>query len=251
MGRVEKSIVPAHTSLDTLPICQYNYSIYAGMAEMADAADLKSAGVKSLWVRVPLPALMECDMPVWLVILIGYVFGSLPTAYLAGQFLKGKDIRQIGDENAGAANAYRELGPTAGMLVGIIDAAKGAAVVLIAQATNMSQTVVLFTGAAAVIGHNWPVFLGFRGGRGVSTTIGVLLVLVTLPMLILALPTILILIIRRNVTPSMAFLFIMLPLVDWWLKVPGVLVIYGIALPALTGITTFFRIRLKAIHQAP
>jgi len=189
-------------------------------------------------------------MPVWLIILIGYIFGSLPTAYLAGRFLMGKDIRQIGDENAGAANAYRELGPAAGILVGVIDAAKGAAVVLIAQAANMSQAVVLFAGTAAVIGHNWPVFLGFRGGRGVSTTIGILLVMVTLPMLILALPTILILILKRNVTPSMAFLFIVLPLVDWWLKVPGVLVIYGIALPALTGITTFFRTRPKAISQA-
>jgi glycerol-3-phosphate acyltransferase PlsY len=189
-------------------------------------------------------------MPPWLVVLIGYVFGSLPTAYLFGRFIKGKDIRQIGDENAGAANTYRELGPAAGILVGIVDAAKGAAVILIAQAANMSQTVVLFAGLAAVIGHNWPVFLGFRGGRGVSTTIGILLVLVTLPVLILVLPTILILVWKRNVTPSMAFLFIVLPLVDWWLKVPGVLVIYGIALPALTGITTFFRTRPKALHQA-
>jgi glycerol-3-phosphate acyltransferase PlsY len=187
---------------------------------------------------------------VWLVIIIGYIFGSLPTAYLVGHFLKGKDIRQIGDENAGAANVYRELGPAAGILVGVIDAAKGAAAVLIAQAANMSQVVVLFAGAAAVIGHNWPVFLGFRGGRGVSTTIGILLVLVTIPILILALPTILILVLRRNVTPSMAFLFIVLPFVDWWLKVPGALVAYGIALPALTGITTFIRTRPKTVHQS-
>jgi glycerol-3-phosphate acyltransferase PlsY len=186
----------------------------------------------------------------WLIIIIGYIFGSLPTAYLAGRFLKGKDIRQMGDENAGAANVYRQLGPAAGVLVGIVDAAKGAAVILIAQAANMSQTVVLFAGAAAVVGHNWPVFLGFRGGRGVSTTIGILLVLVTIPMLILALPTILILVLRKNVTPSMAFLFIVLPLVDWWLKMPGVLVAYGIALPALTGITTYFRNRPRVIRHA-
>ena len=189
-------------------------------------------------------------MPPWLVILIGYLLGSVPTAYLTGRILKGKDIRQIGDENAGAANAYRELGPRAGVLVGVIDAAKGAAVILIAQAANLSQAVVMFAGAAAVIGHNWPVFLGFRGGRGVSTTIGILLVLVTLPMLILALPTLLILIFKRNVTPSMAFLFIVLPLVDWWLKVPAIFIAYGIALPALTGITTYFRTRPKALKQA-
>ena len=189
-------------------------------------------------------------MPPWLVIIIGYLLCSVPTAYLTGRLLRSKDIRQIGDENAGAANAYRELGPRAGVAVGFIDAAKGAAVILIAQAANMSQVVVMLAGAAAIIGHNWPVFLGFRGGRGVSTTIGILLVLVPLPMLILALPTLLILILRRNVTPAMAFLFIALPLVDWWLKVPGVLIVYGIALPALTGITTFFRTRPKAVRQA-
>ncbi len=189
-------------------------------------------------------------MPVWLMILIGYLLGAVPTAYLTGRILWGRDIRRMGDENAGAANAYRELGAKAGVAVGIIDAAKGAAVILIAQAANMSQVAVLFTGLAAVIGHNWPVFLGFRGGRGVSITIGILLVLVTLPMLILALPTLLILIFRRNVTPSMAFLFITLPLVDWLLHMPGVLIAYGIALPALTGITTFFRTRPKAIRQA-
>jgi glycerol-3-phosphate acyltransferase PlsY len=189
-------------------------------------------------------------MPVWLIIVIGYLLGAVPTAYIAGRIVVGKDIRRMGDENSGAANAYRELGPKAGVLVGVIDAAKGALVVLIAQAANMSQIVVLFTGAAAIIGHNWPVFLGFRGGRGVSTTLGILFVLVTLPMLILTLPTLFILILRKNVTPSMAFLFIALPFLDWWLKVPPVLIAYGVALPALVGITTFFRTRPRAVREA-
>jgi glycerol-3-phosphate acyltransferase PlsY len=186
----------------------------------------------------------------WLIIITGYILGSFPTAYLVGRFLKGKDIRQMGDENAGAANVYRELGPAAGIAVFIIDAAKGAVVVLVAQAASLPQAVILCTGAVAVIGHNWPVFLGFRGGRGVSTTIGVLLVLVTLPILVLALPVIFILILKRNVTPSMAFLFIALPFVDWWFKVSPLLIGYGIALPALVGITTFLRTRPKELHQA-
>jgi glycerol-3-phosphate acyltransferase PlsY len=186
----------------------------------------------------------------WLVIVISYLLGSIPTAYLVGRASAGSDIRKIGDENAGAANVYRELGPRAGVLVGFIDVAKGTLVIFIAQAVNMPQIVVMVAGAAAVVGHNWPVFLGFRGGRGVSTTIGILFILVTLPMLILTLPALLILIFRRNVTPSMAFLFIFLPLVDWWLNVPPVLMAYGVALPALVGITTFFRNRPKAIHQA-
>jgi glycerol-3-phosphate acyltransferase PlsY len=202
-----------------------------------------------LWVRVPLPAPVG-EKVAWLIIVTGYILGSFPTAYLAGRFLKGKDIRQTGDENAGAANVYREIGPAAGIAVFIIDAAKGAVVVLVAQAANMPQAVVLCSGAVAVVGHNWPVFLSFRGGRGVSTTIGVLLVLVTVPMLVLALPTILILILKRNVTPAMAFLFIALTFMEWLFKVSPVLIAYGIALPALVGITTFLRTRPKELHQA-
>jgi acyl phosphate:glycerol-3-phosphate acyltransferase len=189
-------------------------------------------------------------MPVWLIILIAYLLGAIPTAYISGRILNSGDIRRMGDENAGAANAYRELCPTAGIIVGVIDAAKGVLAVIIAQSSHTSQNIVMLTGAAAIIGHNWPVFLGFRGGRGVSTALGILFVLVTVPMLILTLPTLLILIWKRNVTPSMAFLFILLPFVGWWLKVPPALIAYGVALPALVGITTFFRNRARAMRPA-
>jgi len=186
----------------------------------------------------------------WLIIIFSYILGSVPTSYLFGRFKAKRDIRTLGDENAGAANAYRELGMRTGIIVGVIDAAKGSAVILIAQAVNMPQLVVLFAGAAAVVGHNWPIFLGFRGGRGVSTTLGILFVLVTIPMLVLTLPTLLILILKRNVTPSMAFLFTTLPLVDLAFRIEPILIGYGIALPALIGITTFFRTRPRErLHE--
>jgi glycerol-3-phosphate acyltransferase PlsY len=187
-------------------------------------------------------------MVAWLVIIAGYFLGSVPTAFIAARIIRGQDIRHLGDENAGAANVYRELGSRVGIVVGVIDAAKGAMAVLLARAFDMSPAVVMLAGLAAVIGHNWPFYLGFRGGRGVSTTLGILLVLVTLPMLVLALPTLLILILRKNVTPAMAFLFIVLPLVDWWFREPPVLIIYGLALPALVGITTYFRTRPRLRH---
>jgi len=127
--------------------------------------------------------------------------------------------------------------------VGLIDAAKGALAVFIAQAASLPQITVLLAGAAAVIGHNWPVFLRFRGGRGEATTIGVLLVTVTQPMLILAIPVIATLIIWRNVTLASAVLFVPLPFVCWWLGVPGALIAYGVALPCLVGFTHFLRTR--------
>jgi len=186
----------------------------------------------------------------WLIILLGYFLGSIPTAYIAGHILKGIDIRQIGDENMGAANVFRQLGPKAGVAVGLVDAGKGALAILIAQAANIPQVAVLFTGAVVVIGHNWSVFIGFRGGRGESTTIGVLLTVITQPMLIVAGPAILALLIRRNVILASAFLFIPLPLVCWWLGIPGLLVAYSMALPSLVGFTHFLRTRRRVMRQA-
>ena len=185
----------------------------------------------------------------WLIIALGYFLGSVPTAYIAGHVLKKGDIRQMGDENMGAANAFRELSRKAGIIVGAIDAGKGALAVLIAQTAGMTQVVVMFTGAAAVIGHNWPVFIGFRGGRGVSTTIGVLLAVITQPILILAGPAILILLIRRNVDLACAVLFVPLSLVCWWVGTPISLIFYSIALPCLVGFTHFLRTRPKVVRQ--
>jgi len=182
----------------------------------------------------------------WLIVILGYFLGSIPTAYVAGRVLKGVDIRQVGDGNMGAANAFRQLGTKTGVTIGIVDAGKGALAILIAQAANMPQIAILFTGAAAVIGHNWSVFIGFRGGRGESTTIGVLLALITQPMLILAGPALATLLIRKSVILASSVLVIPLPLVCWWLGVPWMLVAYSIALPCLVGLTLFVRVRQPA-----
>jgi glycerol-3-phosphate acyltransferase PlsY len=186
----------------------------------------------------------------WLIIILGYFLGSIPTAYIAGHLFRAVDIRQVGDTNMGAANAYRQLSPRIGIAVGLIDAGKGALAVLIAQAASVPQAAILLTGAAAVIGHNWPVFIGFRGGRGVSTTIGVFLAVITQPMLLVAGPSLLILLLKRNVTLACAFLFILLPLVVWWLGLPWSLATYSMALPGLVGFTHFIRTRRQVVRQA-
>lgn len=185
----------------------------------------------------------------WLIVILGYLLGSIPTAHIMGRVFRKVDIRQVGDGNMGAQNAFRQLGAKIGVAVGLIDAGKGALAILIAQATNLPQITVLIAGVAAVIGHNWPVFLRFRGGRGEATTIGVLLTSITQPMLILAAPATLTLIISRNVILASAVLFVPLPFVCWWLGVPGALVAYGIALPCLVGFTHFLRIRQTVTPQ--
>ena len=185
----------------------------------------------------------------WLLIITGYLLGSIPTAYIAGRLLRGEDIRQMGDENSGAANTFRELGGKAGITVGIIDAAKGFLAVLIAQASGASQGFVLITGAAAVVGHNWPVFIGFRGGRGGATTIGVLLLLIPKPMLVLAAPAILVLLLKRNVIIASAVLFAPLSLIGWWTGASVPLILYSIALPCLVGFTHLIRTRPGMLRQ--
>ena len=152
----------------------------------------------------------------------------------------------MGDGNVGTRNAFVELGAKAGISIFFIDAGKGALAILIAQVASLPQIAVLLTGAAAVIGHNWPVFIGFRGGRGEATTIGILLTLVTWPMLIMAGPTLATLAIKKNVTIASAVLFIPLSLVCWLLGVSGSLIAYSIALPCLVGFTHFLRTRRSA-----
>jgi len=180
---------------------------------------------------------------VWLIVSLGYFLGAIPAAYIAGQLFRGRDIRQLENGNVGAANAFRQFGAKIGITVFFIDAGKGALAILIAQTADLPLAAVLFAGVAAVMGHNWSVFIGFKGGRGESTTIGVLLALITQPMLILAAPTLATLFIKRKVIRASCVLFIPLPLVCWWLGVPGVLVGYSIALPCLVGISDFVKNR--------
>jgi len=109
--------------------------------------------------------------------------------------------------------------------------------------------VVLVTGVMAVIGHNWPIYLAFRGGRGESVTIGVMLPLITLPMLVVGGPAILTLVIFKNVILASTVLFIPLPFVCWWLGFSGIEISYAIALPCLVGFTHFLRTRRNVVPQ--
>ncbi len=179
----------------------------------------------------------------WLLVPVGYIFGALPTAYIFGQRLKGRDIRRMGDGNVGARNAYHELGHKIGILIFFIDVAKGSLAILIARYFGAPQYIVLATGVAAVAGHNWPAFAGFRGGRGESVTIGILFVLVPLSMLIVSVPTVAVLLIKKNVILASAVMFISLLFVNWWLHVQGILIFYGVALPVMVALTHYFRVR--------
>ena len=109
-------------------------------------------------------------------IVIGYLLGSCPFGYWAGR-LRGVDLREHGSGNTGGTNAVRVLGPRIGITVIVLDVLKGTAAVLVGAALGGTGTMVL-AGAAAVAGHLYPLFLGFRGGKAVATGAGVLIALV-------------------------------------------------------------------------
>jgi len=115
-------------------------------------------------------------------IVISYLIGSIPTAYIFGRMLKGIDIRKFGSGNIGATNAVRVLGKWPGITVLILDILKGFIAVvflgnLIApRLTGISDTTArILLGLSCISGHNWTIFLKFKGGKGMATTLGVLL----------------------------------------------------------------------------
>ncbi len=116
-----------------------------------------------------------------LFLITGYLCGSVPVAFLSGKFLKNVDIRKEGSGNIGASNAFRVLGPWIGALVMAADIFKGFFPTYLAGLKLMHgdffEVYLLAVGAAAVTGHMFPVFLNFRGGKGVATTGGVFLAL--------------------------------------------------------------------------
>ena len=110
-----------------------------------------------------------------------YLLGSVPAAYLAGRWSRGIDIRQYGDGNVGSTNLMRLTSKRIGIPVVFFDLGKGALMVWIAQLLGLDITQQAVVGLAAVIGHNWPVFLRFNGGRGILTTLGIVFILAPWP----------------------------------------------------------------------
>jgi len=171
-----------------------------------------------------------------LAIVIAYLLGSIPSAYIVTRIRTGKDIRKLGGGNAGARNVFHEVGPWAAVIVGIADVCKGAGAVLIAGwllgwpkpwllswllpwQLQASTLFVLAAGLAAVAGHIWSIYLKFTGGNGLATTIGVLAVLMTRELLIALAVTIAILVVTHNPVLSVNIsLLLSVPVSAWFLE---------------------------------
>jgi glycerol-3-phosphate acyltransferase PlsY len=153
--------------------------------------------------------------------LTAYLLGSIPFGVLLTKMLGRGDVRKSGSGNIGAANVVRVAGPAAGILTLVLDAAKGAAAVLLAERyTNTSAAWMTLAALAALVGHCFPVWLRFKGGKGVATALGVFTVLS--PLAALAALTLFVLVVAywRYVSLGSIFAAAAMPLLIYFLWAP-------------------------------
>jgi glycerol-3-phosphate acyltransferase PlsY len=106
-------------------------------------------------------------------LVVAYTLGTVPTAFIMGWVFGRRDIRDAGSRNAGALNAYRQLGKRAGLLVLLVDSGKGALAVFISQRLGVPVLAVYGSAVLVTLGHNFTPFLRFRGGKGAATVLGI------------------------------------------------------------------------------
>ena len=145
-----------------------------------------------------------------LAILLAYLLGSVPSAYMAGRIAKGVDLRQVGSRNVGALNTWRQVGPLAAIVVLLADAAKGVLAVYLSMLAPLPSWTPYICAISVVIGHNWPVYLGFRGGRGAATVLGTSFVMLPLPTLLVLVTTVVVALMVRSVVGGMTVGFLLL-----------------------------------------
>jgi len=110
-----------------------------------------------------------------LILFLGYLFGSFPSGYLAGRISKGIDIRSLGSGSTGATNVLRHIGKRAAISVFLIDVLKGVLSILLAKYFLLNDSWQVAIGLSTLIGHIWPVWLNWRGGKAVATGLGIFL----------------------------------------------------------------------------
>ena len=207
------------------------------------------------------------------IVVTAYLVGSVSPSYMFVRRALGADIRQLGDGNAGAENVSRVLGLKPAILVGAFDLFKGLLVVLAARGLSPTpaddgmvgyslagdgfrNTMMLSAGAAAVIGHSWSIYLKGTGGRGAATAAGAMIVLVPLPALLMALPSLGLMFLYRSTTWGLASFFIGCVGMVGVLGYFGMLgytwpwVAYAAALPALVGVIHYRSLRRPLARAA-
>jgi glycerol-3-phosphate acyltransferase PlsY len=180
---------------------------------------------------------------IFLALVAAYLLGSVPAAYLMGRLRKGIDIRQVGSHNMGAMNVFYSVGFGEGMAVLAFDIGKGAAAVFLARVMGTPEIVQLLAGLMAVVGHNFPVFLNFKGGRGGATCIGILVFIMPWGIPFYLGAFLLVLAIMRYPTLSYSLAFVSFPFVAWLIYHRWEFIVFSVVLVLLPLIRYIPRIR--------
>jgi len=168
-----------------------------------------------------------------LLLVLGYIFGSVPFSYLIGRCY-GVDVREVGARAASPGNVWRGIGRVPGAVAFVAEVTKGAFPMLMARALLGDDLAVLLVGLAAMVGHNWPVFLGFDGGRGVSLGLATLL-LVSYQWLGLAMiPLIVLTVALRDSAPAVLATFLLVPVFATAMGFSQPVAIASAGIPAIT-----------------
>jgi len=178
-------------------------------------------------------------MKVYLLVLLGYLLGSVPTGYILGS-LAGIDIRQAGSGNVGATNVARVVGKGRGIFTLVADVAKGFVPVIVALNLGLTAGATALVGIAAFLGHLYPVFLRFQGGKGVATALGVFLGLAPSAVSILIVIFAVVLATTRIVSLSSMGTAVCAPIVFW-------LFFHS---PILTGMSLFIAAMIVLRHRS-
>ena len=163
-----------------------------------------------------------------LIILVGYLLGGVPSGLFVGRYFCNIDIRDFGSKNIGSTNMFRTLGPKPALIVLLADMLKGILAVGFALYINASEYALLLGGIMAIIGHNYPLFLGFKGGRGVATGLGVILVLVPKVTIIVFLVWLIIVLLTRYVSLGSIIAAFLVPILSWYFNYPTTFIGFGI-----------------------
>ncbi|MEN3327173.1 MAG: acyl phosphate:glycerol-3-phosphate acyltransferase [Acidobacteriota bacterium] len=150
--------------------------------------------------------------------IVAYLLGSIPFGYLIVRRKSGADIRETGSGGTGATNVSRRAGKAAGVLTLLLDAAKGCLAVVIAKSVSGDDWVIAVAAIAALVGHIFPVWLGFRGGKGVATGVGIFLVVAPVALLCAGVVFVAIVLLTRYVSLGSITAAVLIPVLVWVLS---------------------------------
>lgn len=156
-----------------------------------------------------------------LVVIIAYLIGSIPFGYLIVRAKEGGDVRETGSGGTGATNVTRRAGRSAGVLTLILDAAKGALAIVVAQSLSNNDWSLAAAAIAVIVGHIFPVWLRFKGGKGVATGVGVFLVLAPFAVLIAGVVFLAVVLLTKYVSLGSILAAATIPLLVWLQAEPG------------------------------